>query len=74
MRIAVPTVTKPYMNQGPLRQGIRLVSKAGIIRKPIPIIMVITNPTPSMCLVGPARDEYPLSVAQARAKAMMRQK
>lgn len=53
-RMAVPTVTNPYMTQGAPAQGIRLVSKAGIMRIPIPIIMVMMKPTARVCLAGPA--------------------
>ena len=70
----MPTVTRPYMSQGPFGQGSRFVSNAGIIRMPIPIIMVITNPTARVCLAGPASAGYPKVVAQIRALAIKSQK
>lgn len=70
----MPTVTRPYMSQGPLVQGRRFVSNAGIIRMPIPIIMVITNPTARVCLAGPAMAGYPRTVTQVKALAAMSQK
>lgn len=62
------------MTHGPLVQGNRFVSNAGIIRIPIPIIMVITNPIARVCLAAPARVGYPKMVAQARAQAAKSQK